>query len=403
MNFKKLFLSLAVVAAMAVTASAQVIKGAEAQTVRGPYETNRLFDNVFFGIAGGLNFYQGEQDHTMDLEKRFGYAYQAYLGKWVTPSVGLRLGYYGGEQRAFYNYSLTNPFVDKADHYKWGYEQKMKSHTVRADVMWNISNAFAGYRSDRFLDFAPYLGIGAMMARTVKPISGEHMTEHEFGVTAGLYTMFRLGKALDLTLDVNQTLVNQAWDADVRDSRYEFVGNVALGLAYQFKNREFSRAHAPVDVTSYNNKIKDLSSALDAVNAKNKKLNSDIEEAKKAVTPEYVVRDGSEKVVPSPFAVYFQKGKSKLSEDQVMSIQFYVQEAMAKSKDYIFVIKSAADSATGSAATNEKLSKARLDAVLNVIKACGGKYHMEDVSMGGTDAFSKSKNELNRVVVIETR
>ncbi|MBR3303997.1 MAG: hypothetical protein IKI67_07465, partial [Bacteroidales bacterium] len=350
--------------AVLVTASAQVIKGAEAQTLRGPYETNRLFDNIFFGVAGGINLYQGEQDHSMDLEKRLAPAWQAYLGKWVTPSFGLRIGYYGGRQKGFYHNDDAsspyvpawsgNPFVDPVDNYKWGYEQRFQTHSIRADVMWNISNAISGYRSDRFLDFAPYLGIGAIMATTVEkdPILDKYLKEHELGVTLGLYSMFRISKALDITLDVNQTMVNQILDGEAKDSRREFIGNVSLGLAYQFKNREFSRAHAPVDVTSYSNKIKDLSSALDAVNAKNKKLNSDIEEAKKNVTPEYVVRDGSEKVVPSPFAVYFQKGKSKLSEDQVMSIQFYVQEAMAKSKDYIFVIKSAADSATGSAATN---------------------------------------------------
>lgn len=29
--------------------------------VRGPYETNRFFDNIFIGVGGGVNIYYGEK------------------------------------------------------------------------------------------------------------------------------------------------------------------------------------------------------------------------------------------------------------------------------------------------------------------------------------------------------
>ena len=44
---KKFFLTIAIFALAAASVNAQVVKGAEAQTKRGPYETNGLFDNVF--------------------------------------------------------------------------------------------------------------------------------------------------------------------------------------------------------------------------------------------------------------------------------------------------------------------------------------------------------------------
>ena len=74
---------------------------------------------------------------------------------------------------------------------------------------------------------------------------------------------------------------------------------------------------------------------------------------------------------------------------------------MASNKDRVFEIVGAADSATGSAQTNEKLGQARLDAVLNIIKACGGNYKINEKNLGGTDEFSKTDNKLNRVVVIK--
>ena len=399
MTMKKFFLTVAICVVAAASVNAQVVKGAEAQTLRGPYETNRLFDNVFIGAAGGVNLYQGENDHEIKITKRLAPAVQGYIGKWITPSVGIRLGYYGIKATGFTPIAVpTNP-------YNYGIadgKQKMNQNYIRGDLMWNISNAIGGYRADRFWDIAPYLGAGWMWNRTTKKIGGKYHRDTELGVTAGIYNMFRVAKALDITLDVNQTVVNQRYDADARHHRREFIASAALGLAYQFKNREFSRAHAPVDVTPYNNKIKDLNKLLEDANALNKKLQSDLDaERAKDKGGKTVYVPGETKVVPSPFAVYFPLGKSTLTDAQKNSIKYFVETAMATNKDRTFEIVGAADSATGTPKINDKLGQARLDAVLNVIKSCGGNFKISDKNLGGTDEFSKTDKTLNRVVVIK--
>ncbi|MBQ1748169.1 MAG: hypothetical protein II041_05715 [Bacteroidales bacterium] len=414
MNIKKLFVTAAVCALFFASANAQVIKGEEAQTLRGPYETNRLFDNIFIGAAGGVNFYQGEQDHHMDLKDRLAPAIHGYIGKWITPSFGIRIGYYGIKARGFYyNEDAASPappawagniFVDPVNQYDWGYKQQFRVHYLRGDLMWNISNAIGGYRSDRFLEFAPYLGAG--IAQSVVPgktptFKNKPGRNTELGVTAGLYTMFRVCDALDITLDINQTVFNQQFDDHAAGHRREFMASAALGLAYNFHNRSFHRAHAPVDVTPFTNKIKDLNKSLEDINARNKKLQDDLaaEKAKKG-NGETVYVPGETKYAPAPFAVYFPLGKSTLAADQKNSIKYFVETSMATNKDRVFEIVGAADSATGSAKTNEKLGQARLDAVLNIIKACGGNYKISEKNLGGTDEFSKTENKLNRVVVI---
>ena len=299
---------------------------------------------------------------------------------------------------------FTGVWKDRTNTYDYGYKQQFRSHYARLDLMWNISNAIGGYRSDRFLDIAPYLGAGMMWAVTPgkDPILGKHVRDREIGVTVGLYNMFRVCDALDITLDINQTVVNQAWDRDTKGRRREFTGNVALGLAYNFHNRSFHRSHAPVDVTPFTSKIKDLNDALAKINAKNDQLQKDLdaEKAKKG-NGQTVYVPGETKVVPSPFAVYFPLGKSTLAADQKASIKYFVENAMAANKDRVFEIVGAADSATGSAKTNERLGQARLDAVLGIIKACGGNYKISEKNLGGTDEFSKTDNKLNRVVVIK--
>jgi len=397
---KKFFLTVAICVVAAASVNAQVVKGAEAQTLRGPYETNRLFDNVFIGAAGGVNLYLGESDKELDFAKRLAPAVQGYIGKWVTPSVGIRLGYYGIQAKGWSQVQNIYVVPDPAN--PAGGKQKFNQNQVRGDLMWNISNAIGGYRADRFVEFAPYLGAGVMWNRTDKKVAGKYRRNIELATTAGIYTMFQLAKALDLTLDVNLAVVNQRYDGKVGGHRREGIASAALGLAYQFKNREFSRAHAPVDVTPYNNKIKDLNKLLEDANALNKKLQSDLDaERAKDKGGKTVYVPGETKVVPSPFAVYFPLGKSTLTDAQKNSIKYFVETAMATNKDRTFEIVGAADSATGTPKINDKLGQARLDAVLNVIKSCGGNFKISDKNLGGTDEFSKTDKTLNRVVVIK--
>ena len=183
MTMKKFFLTVAICAVAAASVNAQVIKGAEAQTLRGPYETNRLFDNVFIGAAGGVNYYQGENDKQLDFSKRLAPAVQGYIGKWITPSVGIRLGYYGIKAKG-YN-AVANPYIVPVGAANG--DQKMNQNYIRGDIMWNISNAIGGYRSDRFWDIAPYLGAGVMWNKTTKKIGGKYHKDTELAVTGQVF------------------------------------------------------------------------------------------------------------------------------------------------------------------------------------------------------------------------
>ncbi len=398
MNFKKLFLAVAVCAVAVSSASAQVVKGAEAQTKRGPYETNRFFDNVFIGVAGGVNYYMGEGDSNLDFQDRLAPAVQAYVGKWITPSVGVRLGYYGIKAKGFTT-NANNPYV--SDRYRNGYEQKMNLNQVRADLMWNLSNAISGYRADRFWDIAPYVGFGWMWNATEHKVGGSKHRNNELAATVGIYSMFRLTQALDLTLDINNAYVNERFDGETGGSRQEYVASAALGLAYNFRNREFSRAHAAVDVTPYNNKIKDLNNALAAANAKNADLKKALDEANNRPAKEVVVK-GKDVVAPSPVALFFPIGRSKLDETQLMNLKYFVEAVKNADPARKFTVTGSADSATGSKAGNNRLGEARMKVIYDLLVNKYGidKDRIITENLGGTDIYGKP-NKLNRCVVIK--
>ena len=91
----KLFAAVALVALSAVLSSPVSAqengnKDENGKVVRGAYLTNRFIDNWFVGVAGGVNLPFHEEHQTAVSP-----ALDVNLGKWVTPCVGIRLGYSG--------------------------------------------------------------------------------------------------------------------------------------------------------------------------------------------------------------------------------------------------------------------------------------------------------------------
>lgn len=167
--------------------------------------------------------------------------------------------------------------------------------------------------------------------------------------------------------------------------------------------------NGPVDLTPYNNKISQLNKLLADANALNAKLMNDLDKLKNDLEAEKAKKSGGEtiyvpgetKIIPAPFAIYFLPGKSSLSPQQKYSIIYYVESCMAPNKDRVFEIVGASNSAVGSAKIIERLGQERIDAVLNVINACGGNYKISEKNLGGTSAFSYTDKSKNDVVIIK--
>ena len=61
------------------------------EVVRGPYVTNGAFDNTFIGLGAGVN---SVLEKSYGLGK-IGLATDVYLGKWFSPTIGVRAGWHG--------------------------------------------------------------------------------------------------------------------------------------------------------------------------------------------------------------------------------------------------------------------------------------------------------------------
>ena len=348
--------------------------------VRGPYETNNgLFDNTFIGAAVGYN--TAFRDIVKYDDGKGGLAVDVNLGKWITPTVGLRIGWKG-----INNANDENDFGD------------FKQNYIHADVLWNISNAFSGYKETRFWDIAPYLTTGGL---AVKP-DGED-TDWEYAAGVGILNMFRLSDRVDLTIDLTALMAKESQYHYFSEGRFYYPVSATIGLSINMGRTNWDRhtsitpvviptAHSDAEYNALQKKYNDLL-------AENKALRDEIEALKNQKPDVVYVNKGSDVVAAS--RTYFDLGSSRISAREKAHLDFFIKNVINNSdSDKVFDVIGSADSATGSAATNERLSLARAKAVADYLVKNGVPESKLNVKgIGGVDDYKPAN--LNRAVEIK--
>ena len=182
--------AVALTASPALNAQENGNRDMDGKIVRGPYETNRFGDNWFIGVGGGINIFLNE-----GYDIRISPSIDANFGKWFTPSVGMRLGYQGFTSGAWSN----EPGIlgSTLDTDKNQYLQKFGYMYIHGDFLWNISNAFSGYKETRFWNFVPYIHSGFFRSYG---LDGTDFYENEFAMGAGLLHNLRLSNSHKQTM-----------------------------------------------------------------------------------------------------------------------------------------------------------------------------------------------------------
>ena len=386
-GIKTIFGILAIASLFTFSANAQENgnRDENGKVVKGSYATNRGRDNWFIGIGAGVNSF-----NTKGASSNFpgGIAAEAFLGKWFTPSVGARLGYKG------INNSFDKKYLEAsapAEAYKWN------QHFVHGDLMWNISNAISGYKETRFWDIIPYAELGVMLNQPAK------QNDLEFASGFGILNDFRLGKHVDLYIDLSCAVARNAAFFDKSNFKFAFLPTATAGLIFNLGRSNFDRVSSlmPVIVpvpftTDQYNALKNRVAELEKENAA---LKNEIEALKNQV-PDTVYVGAENNVVASPATLYFDCGSAKLSERELAHLDFFIDNVLSKT-DNPYTVTGSADKATGSAKRNMQLSQQRADFVKNYLVKKGIDAARLTVKAEGDTNQRFAKNVLNRVVVIE--
>ena len=363
------------------------------EVVRGPYVTNGAFDNTFIGLGAGVN---SVLEKSYGLGK-IGLATDVYLGKWFSPTIGVRAGWHG-----INNTSKSGQFNKDPFHY------------IHADFLWNISNAIGGYKETRLWNFIPYVSGGASLIKHHKIKEWDQ----EFNAGVGLLNSIRLGDRVNLNLDLGM-LVGRAAAYQMKGYRYNWVGfpTATLGLQFNLGRTGFDRLSSvmpvivPVPFTEAQyNALKDKVAALEKENAQLKNKIADLENQlapfKNLVDGQtYLFKNGRftavEAKVASPATIYFDLGSAKISEREKAHLEYFANNVVDNATKLL--LTGSADKQTGTSKGNQKLSEKRVDAVKALLEKLGANgNNIETVANGDTKNIFDTPAK-NRCVVIEVK
>jgi outer membrane protein OmpA-like peptidoglycan-associated protein len=364
---------------------------------KGPFLTNKLFDNVFVSVGGGANLYFGETDMDVAFGKRSAPALDISLGKWITPAVGVRLQYAGLKGKGGSPWA-TQFVYDTSD----GFFAKKFNYTfVHADALWNASTTFGGYRADRFWEFVPFAGFGAAIAGNT---TGDKLRNKEFALAAGLLNKIRISPALDANLEFRGMLVNQVFDNVVGGRWPEGMGSITVGLSYKFAKRGFEKAAGTKDALAalenekaqLRNRLSALENEYASASSRADQLANDLAVARTEIKYE------TEYLFPD-VAIFFEIGKATLSRKEQVNVD-YIAEALKKMPaGKKIVLDGNADSVTGTHKRNMTLGEMRIKTVYDELIKRGVKAEqIEFINHGDLqEPFGRENPALNRVLIIE--
>ena len=398
---------------LAAFAAAMISLGAFAQedgnrdangyVVRGPYLTNGGGANWFVGVGGGFDTSFG-----VDVKPfaKFTPANQwqaeAFVGKWFTPSIGVRVGYKGGMNQFVYDADLYNGNYASGEQVRIGY--------AHADIMWNLSDALSGYKQTRFWDFVPYVGAGYLGINN-------GVTDNKFAVSAGLYNKVRLGEVVSLYLDVNLIgtenplgLVKLEDGTPVINNdtkvyaRPLYMPSATVGVAFNIsRKKNFDRFKTvgvyKADYEMLFNENGELHNRMGALENENNRLKDQLIDcqSRQPQTKEVVVE--KTRVLVGSNIITFPIGSCVLSDTERAKV-----EAFAKSldQDTLVQVLGSADSKTGTESRNFALAKNRANVVKNELVKNG--VSEDRIAVDSTvDATDNAKTSRSAVLTLSVK
>lgn len=373
--------------------SAGATESVEYSTDKYKVETNSFWDNWFISIGAGGQVYFGDHDKQVSFGERISPALDIAVGKWFSPEIGVRLMYNGLSAKGATRWGAAHSTGEEVEGWGTGlYKSKFNYFNFQADAMFNLSNIFCGYNEKRVYNCSPYIGLGVMK---VTDAPKETAVSGHFGIL----NSFRLCSALDLNLDLRGTLVDDDFDGEPGGRGGEGMFSATIGLTYKFKPRGWNRSRTIVREV-YNN---------DEINAMREKLNQMSEE--NARLEEALAQNDREraqtivKQITSANLIVFPIGESTLSNQARVNLGMLAEVIKQGDASTVYTITGYADAGTGSKEMNERLSKARAEAVCDcLVKEFGvNKSQLRIDYKGGVDNMFYDDPRMSRAVITTSK
>lgn len=352
--------------------------------------TNKFWDNWFIMIGGGGEMLLGNSDAHGSFKDRVSPTANFAVGKWFSPGIGLRLQYSGLQARGR-TFDPANDYIDGTERADDGtYKQKFKYMNLHGDILFNVSAMIGGYNENRVYEFIPYLGFGFTHNYTSP-------SRQALAVNGGLINRFRLSDHWDFNVELAIMGVENKFDGEL-GGNFGLDGNLyaSLGFTYRFPKSTFDRPVPARQIIS-EAELRNMRDRMNALASENANLQRELAQRPDQVTQTEVVVVQREM---APRSVFFTINRYDVSAAERINLGF-VADQMKENPNARFRVTGYADSATGSAAYNQRLSQQRAEEVVNILVNEHGisRDRFTVNAEGGVAIYPKPY--LNRMALIE--
>lgn len=342
-----------------VLAMCGLTMGASAQeTTTDPVQkysvaTNSFWSNWFIQVGADWNAYYSNEEHGQGLSRspfkgfRAAPGFSVAVGKWFTPGLGLRTKFQGVWGRQVYD------DVKHARH-MW---------TLNENVLFNLSNMLYGYNPERVWNFVPFLGGG--INRNCSD------NNYAMNLSFGVLNTFRVSNKVGINFELGWNYAEEDFDG-ISAGKGSRIWEGKDNRLYAEVGLTFNLGKATWEKTPDVDAIKALSqSQIDALNAQLNDANAENARLKNLLAEKKNEAPASVKNYSNaPMSVFFNINKAKVaSRKDLVNVKGLAD--FAKENNANLVVTGYADSATGSAAYNQKLSERRAETVANELVKMG--------------------------------
>ena len=330
----------------------------EVPTKKYSVATNSFWANWFVSAGVSGTAYYTSQENGVSKnpfsDKRGTIGFTVAVGKWFTPGLGLRTKFDLIKAKQV-NSETSHPLYTAMN--------------VHEDVMFNLSNMLCGYNEKRVWNFIPYVGLGV----ATKWNDGKNA---DIYYTFGLLNNFRVSKHVqifaDLSVGATEGSIDQAnpdnwanykknkmrhWDKDLR---------LDVGVTYNLGKCTWDKVPDVDALMAMNKEQMDaLNQSIKEQQEENSRLREMLANAKNQT-----VEKSSTKFVGTTSSVFFNINSAKVaSRKDLVNVKELAEYAKANNSK--IVVTGYADSKTGSAEYNQKLSEKRAETVANELVKMG--------------------------------
>lgn len=326
-------------------------------TLKHSVATNSFWSNWFIQAGADWNAFYSNQEHGQGLDRspfkkfRATPGFSVAVGKWFTPGLGLRTKFSGVWGRTVID-------EHKHDNNHW---------TLNENVLFNLSNMIYGYNETRVWNFVPFVGAG--ISRTCD------YNRYAMNLSAGILNTFRLSKHVGLYFELGWNWAEPDFDGNVNgdpnlNSR---VWDSHDNKLYAELGLQFNLGKSTWNKTPDVDAIKALSqSQIDALNAQLNDANAENARLKSLLAAKKDEQNANDvkAYYNAPMSVFFNLNKYNIaSRKDLVNVKNLAE--YAKENNSNLVVTGYADSATGSAPYNQKLSERRAETVANELVKMG--------------------------------